>query len=483
MRESWLLFRPPSARDGWLLVTLAVFVLYLPPFLSRGMYVDGVKYSCIARNMAEGEGSLWSPVLTPTLFGRFREHPPLAFGIHSLLYRVFGDHWLVDEAYTALTSVLIAVLAVALWRSAPQCPPDWGGAGWAPVLVLFTCPHARFSFTNNLLENTLVVFMLAAVYLLVRGLEGELTPWIAAGGAGIATTFGALVKGPVALFPLMVPLLYRLCLGRPSWRQVATMTATMFAACGASGLLLLVDATARTCIGEYLSIQLFPSLMGERELVLGPTGRWFILVELGKACLPAAAVAGIVAAAAHRWGGSAGIATPIRTIAFWTAVGLSASLPILASPKQNPWYVVPSLPFFSAAIAGVGVGCLKCLSVPWDRPGVKRAVTALRIMALQLLFAIGVWSIGAFGQPLRDSDILEDLERMRPYLRSGDLIGRSRSLEPDGELYSYLYRFHRVSVESDRAAEMFVLPIHEAPPPGYEALDLGTRRYRLARRR
>ena len=80
------------------LLTFAVFAAATVPRLAhRGMFVDGVTYASIARNLAEGRGSFWSPSYTATLYPQFHEHPPLGFWLQSLWFRVFGDHLFVER--------------------------------------------------------------------------------------------------------------------------------------------------------------------------------------------------------------------------------------------------------------------------------------------------------------------------------------------------------------------------------------------------
>lgn len=47
--------------NSYLLLTTAIFALLLLPTLGqKGMFLDGVIYSSIARNLSEGFGSFWS---------------------------------------------------------------------------------------------------------------------------------------------------------------------------------------------------------------------------------------------------------------------------------------------------------------------------------------------------------------------------------------------------------------------------------------
>ena len=83
------------------LLTLAVGAAATVPRLAhRGMFVDGITYASIARNLAEGRGRFWAPSYTATVYPEFHEHPPLGFWLQSLWFRVFGDHVFVERAYS-----------------------------------------------------------------------------------------------------------------------------------------------------------------------------------------------------------------------------------------------------------------------------------------------------------------------------------------------------------------------------------------------
>ena len=83
---------PYTSRHLLLLLALAVYcLLVLPRMLTHGMFVDGLTYASIARNMAENYGSFWRPYYTATVYPTFYEHPPLGFWLQSWMYRLCGD--------------------------------------------------------------------------------------------------------------------------------------------------------------------------------------------------------------------------------------------------------------------------------------------------------------------------------------------------------------------------------------------------------
>src|SRR5262245_12228702 len=84
---------PPTAIRSLRLLTLAACVAaFVPRVAHRGMFVDGVTYASVARNLAEGRGRFWAPSYTATLYPEFYEHPPLGFWLQSRWFRLLGDH-------------------------------------------------------------------------------------------------------------------------------------------------------------------------------------------------------------------------------------------------------------------------------------------------------------------------------------------------------------------------------------------------------
>src|SRR5213594_2445917 len=99
------------------LLTLAVCVAATVPRVAhRGMFVDGVTYASIARNLAIGRGRFWSPSYTATIYPQFHEHPPLGFWLQSVWFRALGDHPYVERLYAAAAAVATALLIAWIWH-------------------------------------------------------------------------------------------------------------------------------------------------------------------------------------------------------------------------------------------------------------------------------------------------------------------------------------------------------------------------------
>src|SRR5205085_205321 len=108
-----------------------------PTLLARGMFMDGVAYATVSRNMAVGIGDFWHPVYTDARPGGFHDQPPLVFGIQAVLFSLCGDCFWVERAYSALTAPCLMAVIALLWRARSRGQHPLIG-GWFPVLMWMT---------------------------------------------------------------------------------------------------------------------------------------------------------------------------------------------------------------------------------------------------------------------------------------------------------------------------------------------------------
>ena len=93
-----------------------ILIIISPSLLSDGMFLDGLLYAVISKNLANGIGDFWHLHLTKTLSPIFFEHPPLAFGLQSLFFKILGDSIFVEKLYSFLTYVVTGIIIVKIWK-------------------------------------------------------------------------------------------------------------------------------------------------------------------------------------------------------------------------------------------------------------------------------------------------------------------------------------------------------------------------------
>jgi 4-amino-4-deoxy-L-arabinose transferase-like glycosyltransferase len=435
------------------LLTVAVFAgATVPRLVHRGMFVDGVTYASISRNLAEGQGTFWSPFYTSTIYPQFHEHPPLGFWLQSLWFRALGDHWFVERAHAIAAALATALVLAWIWRrmnrygrmnpcgcasgSAPAARGDW-----LPILFWIAVPVVSWSIVGNLLETSVAVFTTVAAAAAIGAAYGERT--LAAVGWGILSgasiVAATLTKGPIGLFPLAAPvLLWPISGRRLGWASLAGQWGTVVAC----AIALWSVAVARASLTQYVYQQVLPAIGGQREV---SASSLTIVTQLIQAVLvPTALVGGLVIVAARRFvAPSPQQRVEARSLLL---LGLAGTLPIAVSAKQAGHYLVPAVPLFALAAAR---SIAPTLAVVADRIAVRRTGLDL-LTAAVVLVTIGAAFTPAVG---RDRARLADLDVLESTIPQGKTVGICLASNHDWGLHAWLERRFQVSLDAAHGSQ------------------------------
>jgi hypothetical protein len=312
---------------GWRFLVAALMVaLTVPRLWQPGMFIDGITYAVVARNLSQGIGSLWSPSFSATTYDKFDEQPPLGMAIQSVAFRIFGDHFAVERGYSLVVFAVNGLLLAAIWRR--LLPPAYD---WLPVLVWMVPSVVTWAVINNMLENTQALFTGLACYALLCTATASTASSLGLAAVAAASVVAAvLVKGPVGFFPLAMPILIALLPSEQRPRRPMVVWPAFLSVLAVISVLLVVADGPRHAIGAFVGAHLTPALAGDRGS--GPMA-WDFLRHLAMGIwLRMAVVAGLawlVLRLRHR------VTThqlPVRQAAFFFAAACAASMPILVSP-------------------------------------------------------------------------------------------------------------------------------------------------------
>lgn len=424
-----------------LTLLLAAFLL-LPSMASVGMFLDGVIYAAISRNLAEGQGTFWALHFSDALFPVFREHPPLVFGLQSLFFRALGDSYLTERAYDLVVLVASTLLLRTLWRQAVGAigRADLVGYWWLALLCWVLVPKWSWAYRNNVLENTMTLLCLAAVSLALAALlctRPRNTVGLAVAAAA-ATLLAFLAKGVPALFVLVAPVLMAAALPSAGMRRAVSVTlvqgtvaALLFA------LLMALQPEARAMLAEW-----WESQVGART---GLGGGWRIVPELAKKLAPMLVVWG-AAAWVGRWGAGAERSSPPRALAAaFIAIGVSASLPLVLGDRDSGHYLLPALPFYAVGFGLLAAGALA--GRPTVRESLARSPRWPFTAAVTAGFvAVIVTSAGRVGEVRKNEAYHRWFEAVAARTGTGVTLDLAPVLYDDWMLHAVARRHYRITL-------------------------------------
>ena len=452
--------RFPIHRIGYLLLTLIGVAVWYPQLVQRGMYNDGLWYAAIARNWSL-TGNWWHPQLSET-FGAFVPHPPLLFWLEGSWFWLFGDEPWIERGYSLVVLIATVMAMRWMWRTVVPTARAWW---WVPV-ALWSLNEVAFNYyPNNLLDNTMGLFALGSVGFLLRQTVGPR----ALLGAGLCLVLAFLTKGPVALFPLAVPGMRWLLLRDSSLGQATKQTVSLLGTLAlALGGLWLLSPAVRDFAAAYYDIQIRGGLAGE-QVYHARDNRLYILWRLAAVLAPALLLTALTWLLHTR---HLRATPPVRPAWLLFGIGLSASVPLVFSPKQTYYYLLAALPYFYLAFGA------------WLLPSLRQIRWSERIrryVVVGLGLAIGVAAVRNLDSHervrSRHRPIYADMQRLLPHLPEGATINSDEYFHT---LLGYLARYRRVSVDTSAYRRSYFLTSHPgAVPPGYRLLPLNTERYRL----
>ena len=439
---------------------VAAFLL-LPSMASVGMFLDGLIYASISRNLATGEGSIWALHFSNGLFPVFREHPPLVFWLQSLFFRVLGDSYLTERAYDLVLVVATGLLIRALWirlvRAAGH--PGLAGYWWLALLCWVLVPKWSWAYRSNVLENTMTLLCVASVLLAFAALRApgaaRAAGWTA--GMAAATLLAFLSKGLPALFVLVAPVCLAPAVSGLTAGRLA-LVSCLHAAASASlfAAMLVLEPEAGAMFSEWWERQV-ASRTGLDE-------GWSVLLELAKKLAPMALVALAAWLTVRRRLGGGWLRPVVAPVLSMLLLGLAASAPLVLGDRDSGHYLLPSLPFYALAFGLIAASALHAAGggtrkVLQRRPG--RAFTAAATLALVVIAAMCASRIGE----VRKNEPYHALfERVSAQVGENAEIAVEPGLYDDWLMHAVAQRYHRISLVRDESAEWRLVRGRAADP-------------------
>ena len=181
------------------------FVLISPYFLTDGMFLDGLWYATISKNMSEGFCPFWEPRLTQTRWAWGQ--PPMTFLLQSPFFLI-GKNLYMAKIYSVLTYICTGGIMFLVWREIGEAFRYF----WFVLLLWISIPLVYWGATSNVLENTMSIFVMLSILLYLKSLRKFRFPFVILSGLMLFLAF--LTKGFTGLYPLAFPFLHYLFLQR-----------------------------------------------------------------------------------------------------------------------------------------------------------------------------------------------------------------------------------------------------------------------------
>ncbi len=456
-------------------ITAAIFcALILPTLVKDGMFMDGLLYSCVAKNLADGIGSFWFPHFSKTTFSFFNQQPPLGFGIQALFFKVFGSSIYVERGYSFLMAIITAVLIAFLWKIIFKRENEIKLIGWLPVLYWITIPVCFWAYSNGVLENTMSVFDLLAVICIVKFFESN--GYLLIIFSGIFIFLASLTKGIQGVFPLVTFFAGWVAYRNVSFWKMIFHSLLLLLIPLAIYFLLLQNNLIFESLNTYLNVRVLNSIKNVVEV----ENRGYLIYRLALELIPMIALSGILVLIKKK-NKTEPIILLKNHILFFLLIGISGSFPLIVTLEQRGFYLVNSFPYFAIAIA--------CFAAPYFIVLAKKinessnAFKKIQVVSGLLLAATLTFSFLQIGKTSRDAECIHDVYLIGKVVPHGKIVGANYELFSEYAFQEYLIRHYYICVDSKmtNANEYIVLKSGTSVPDSIkiERINIPTIRYHL----
>ena len=426
-----------------------ILIIISPSLLSDGMFLDGLLYAVISKNLANGIGDFWHLHLTKTLSPIFFEHPPLAFGLQSLFFKILGDSIFVEKLYSFLTYVVTGIIIVKIWKK--LIVNNSNQTAWLPLLLWITIPLVFWAIPNNMLENTMMIFTSLSVLFILKSFENRRFLYLFLAGLSL---FGAfLCKGFVGLFTFSFIFWIFIIKRNINFKRFFIDTSVLFFS-ALLPLIVLYFAVPESIdnILAYINKQ----VVGSVQNVQTVETRFFILIRLFLELIPMFLLIILLVAFTFKVKFSN---SNIKWFWVFLLLGLSGVIPIMISMKQRGFYILATFPLFSIAFALLIVERVDYLMKKINTKGVKFKIYKY---ASILIFAIGVSLVLYNSNKIgRDKDKIEDVHSVGDIVSKNTIIAIEPKIRTDWSLHGYFARYYSISLNHNVSANEKYLLVYK----------------------
>ena len=426
-----------SKQTPFLLATVALYLGFISPqWLSDGMFCDGLIYAVISNNLAHGLGSFWDLFYTPGLGSHFQGHPPLSFGLESLFFRLLGDSTLVERFYSFFTYLVTALVVVRIWKQVAV--KQQFSFFWLPLLMWFAVPLTIWGISNNMLENTMMMFTSLAILLGLKSYRGN--RYLNTTFSGVMIFLAVLTKGPVGLFPFAFYFWIFVFSREVTFKRFLVDISVALGALLLSFLMLFIlFPESQDGLLAYYNSQIVSSL-SEIQTV---TNRAYIVGRMLRELIPIYVAILLVAFFARKtkWYDGRN-----RWVYIFFMTGLSGVMPIMISLKQSGFYILPAFPILAIAFALFVLPGIRFLIDKIDiRSRGFKFFKYFSIILMAIALVLNLIHINKMG---RDEVLLRDVHQIVNEVPPESTLYVAPGLSSDWLLFGYFWRYGKIDLDT-----------------------------------
>jgi hypothetical protein len=446
-------------------------ILIVSQLIQDGVFMDGMLYISVGKNLADGIGTFWNQSFSKTSMFSYHEQPPLYGGLIALFYKVLGSSMYVERLFCFVCFSCLAIYLVKLWK-AIFATIETKQFAWLPVLFFTSIPVVFWAYTNHVEETVMSFFALASVYHSYKALFNKDSIVLNLVLAGVFVFLSSLTKGVQGMFPIAAVGFYWIVSTKNY--QFTKMILHSLILAGTPvviySLMFLVSPEALESFKTYFGIR-FVNTFNNVGATTG--NRFELLIRLINELLPLAILSLLVLILSKKQKVKDLILKDgTKRILWFILIGLSGSMPLMVTLEQRGFYLVTALPYFAIAFALLLAPRLTNLFNKIDES--SAGLKLFKGFAAILLIASLVFVFTSLGKSKRDGEMLQDVYAFGKIIPRGEVVGIPTEMWNDWNFQTYMVRYNYISLEAGDVTNKYFLIRKDLPtslvPESYHLL-------------
>ena len=465
----------------WILTIVVINFLILSQLIQDGMFMDGMLYTCVGKNLSEGLGTFWNLHFDKTTMVSFHEQPPLYFGLLAIFYKLFGGSMYTERLFVFVFYAATLFFICRLWQKIFIDDAALSKYIWLPVLFYSTIPVCFWAYPNHAEETVMCTFALGAGYFAYNALFLNKQVLLNLLLSGIFIFLSSLTKGVQGLFPVTCAAFYWFITKNISFKKAVIYSGILVAVPALIyATLILINHQVYISFEQYFTNRFVKTFQG---VYTTTDYRLEIIVRLFTELLPILLTCLLLGILSKRYTSQNKPNAESKKKLLWLfAVGLSGSLPLAITTEQRGFYLVTSLPFFTIGIAAWVAPSLNNLfdHISEKKPSFKIFSYSI-ILALIVSVVFCIFQIGNFK---RDKELLTDIYQIGNIVPKGEIMGSDIKTRVNFGIETYFVRYFYISLDTPEKQYHYFLTQKEFPqdavvPAGYVLYPLKTNKLNL----
>ncbi len=455
----------------WFFTLGVILILVVAPLIQDGIFMDGMLYISVGKNLSEGIGTFWNQSFSKTCMFEYHEQPPLYGGLIAIYFKLFGQSMYTERIFCFSFFAFTLFVIYKFWKQL-DITSEQKKHAFVPLLFFSITPVVFWAFQNHVEETVMTVFDLTAIYFIHKACFKNEKTYLNLFVSALFIVLATLTKGIQGLFPIgSIALIW---ITKPNLKSLKShflstlYLASMFVLI--YSILLFIFPDAYISFKKYFSIRLVNTF---NHVGATTENRFYLLFKLLNELIPVATLTFIIYLIGRNKINNSSFGNVKKQEFYWLLlIGLSGSLPLMITLEQRGFYLVTAFPYFILAFSLLASHYLSFIIFHSEK-----SKKALRIFTLIVLISGISFCFISFSKTKRDEELLHDVYLTKSIFKQGELVGIPENMWNDWNLQTYMIRYNYVSLSMAKNNRYYIIRKdleQTIVPVNYEKLNLPT---------